>query len=310
MLTKKPAIVLSSYTALNSQCAPPKSRTSCLYPPPRTRRTYATISDDKTTKQPSHSQPQTEDPDNWPSVKAPHTIPTPYAILGLKRGAPYTKTDKFYHLVKLYHPDRPSHQPLLSPTTRTERYRLIIAAHTLLSDPTKRNLYDLYGSGWLGTHPAAKSPSFTYNEIARKAAMQNATWEDWEKWYDKFRQPGDPPRAPQQTIYTSNTAFITVIAILAALGGIGQATRAEGSSARFIEQRDALHNEAARALQAERTRRQGLGKEERIEEFLRQRDPAAWADEGVRGLVLDPDICESGQASVAERDNDFRRRYK
>lgn len=258
--------------------------------------------------EPAKPRARPEDSDLWPRTKHPHETPSPYEILGLHPTAPYAKTDRFYTLVKLYHPDRTSHQPTLPPTTRTERYRLIIAAHTLLSDPSKRTAYDLYGAGWVGQ--TARLPSFTYNQAARKAAMQNATWEDWENWYAKFRRPGDPEPQAQQPIYTSNTAFVSVIAILAALGGVGQATRAEGSSASFIAQRDAAHNQAARTLASERGRRMGLGKEERIEEFLKQRDPAAWADENVRNMLLEPDVCESGAATVVRRDDDFRRKYE
>lgn len=82
----------------------------------------------------------------WPSTQ----IPTPYEIIGMKRGQQYSKV-KYYDLVKAYHPDRtmissPGH---LSKEERARRYRLIVAAHEILSNPQKRAVYDLYGLGWL-----------------------------------------------------------------------------------------------------------------------------------------------------------------
>jgi curved DNA-binding protein CbpA len=250
----------------------------------------------------------------WPKATHPHRIPTPYQILNLQKEAPYTKTDRFYALVKLYHPDRGEHPESLpyahlTQSLRIERYRLIIAAHALLSDPSKRRAYDLYGAGWSGAE--TKPPSFNYSDDAKKAAMSNATWEDWEDWYSKFRTPSDPPRQAQAPIYTSNAAFISLIAILAALGGVGQATRAEGSSASFIAQRDAAHSRAARALANEKARSLGMSREERIEEFLRNRDPEAYNEESIRKMLLDTDICESGTAAPpGGRDHDFRRKYE
>jgi curved DNA-binding protein CbpA len=311
MLIKKPAILLSSYNALSIHNSPQITRnrhnTSCTSSTrAQAQRAYATIKDE--------SQPKNESPELWPEATHPHKLPTPYQILNLQKEAPYTKTDRFYELVKLYHPDRCEHPESipyahLEQNIRIERYRLIIAAHALLSDPSKRRAYDLYGAGWSGA--LTKPPSFDYSDAAKKAAMSNATWEDWEDWYSKFRAPGDPPRQAQAPLYTSNAAFISLIAILAALGGVGQATRAEGHSASFIAQRDAAHSRAARTLASEKARSWGMTRQERIEEFLRNRDPEAYDDENVRKLLLDPDICEGGAAAPpAGRDHDFRRRYE
>jgi curved DNA-binding protein CbpA len=308
MLTKKPAILLSSYNALS---APQSTRhhptTSCnasarLQP----QRTYATVKDEVPLKD--------EAPEIWPKAAKPHKIPTPYQILNLQREAPYIKTDRFYELVKIYHPDRGEHPSALphahlTQSLRIERYRLIIAAHALLSDPSKRRAYDLYGAGWSGA--STRPPSFNYSEDAKKAAMSNATWEDWEDWYSKFRTPSDPPRQAQAPLYTSNTTFISIIAILAALGGVGQATRVEGNSASFIAQRDAAHSRAARTLASEKARSYGMTRQERIEEFLRNRDPEAYDDESVRKLLLDPDVCAGETAAPSGgRDHEFRRRYE
>ncbi|RAK98509.1 J domain-containing protein [Aspergillus ibericus CBS 121593] len=96
---------------------------------------------------PNHTQQPSFPP--WPS---PLDL-TPYSILGLHPRDPYTKT-AFYKLVKLYHPDRYQTVPSdLSPTIREHRYRLVVAAHELLSNPQKRLAYDRYGVGWRGQGP-------------------------------------------------------------------------------------------------------------------------------------------------------------
>ncbi|OJI84638.1 hypothetical protein ASPTUDRAFT_40652 [Aspergillus tubingensis CBS 134.48] len=84
-------------------------------------------------------------PLSWPSTADELT---PYHILGLQPGDPYRKS-AFYERVKLYHPDRHRAVPsALTPTVRASRYRMVVAAHELLSDPHKRQAYDRWGVGW------------------------------------------------------------------------------------------------------------------------------------------------------------------
>lgn len=91
------------------------------------------------------SSPPRKPLSTWPS---PSNL-TPYTILGLRPGDSYSKS-RFYELVKAYHPDRASSTTtqILSEATRTERYRLIIAANEILDNPAKRKAYDQYGIGW------------------------------------------------------------------------------------------------------------------------------------------------------------------
>ncbi|RDI84072.1 hypothetical protein Vi05172_g5851 [Venturia inaequalis] len=312
----KPAVLLSSYNALclpNPHQYTSKSKTS----PPRTttqyqtRLTYATVKDglpppDK--KQWSQDEAQIA----WPIPEPPHRVPTPYQILNVQRGTVYIKTERFYSLVKLYHPDRHDHPDAmssLSTQARLDRYRLTLNAHAILSDPSKRAAYDLFGAGWAGKDSADTTvPDFKYTTEARKAAMGNATWEDWEKWYDEFRKPGDPVRTgPQKPVFLSNSAFISIVAFLAALAGVGQATRAENMSQSFIAQRDAAHDKALAELHRNKGAKSGWNKEQRIEEFLRDRDPEAYHDESVKKMMLDMDVCDNGVPVT--RDNDLRRKY-
>jgi len=317
MLVKtKPAILLSSYNSLCIQHPHQynsKSKTSLSSQPPNIlrRRTYATH-----TNPPPSQESQNDSLEFWPKPHPPHKVPTPYQILNIPRGAPYTKTNRFYDLVKLYHPDRHDHPQWQSPSSsqisthdRVERYRLTLNAHALLSDPTKRSAYDLYGAGWVGKENVLV-PDFNYSKEAKEAAMGNATWEDWEQWYDKFKKPGDAPRGgPQSTVYLSNSAFVSLVALLAALGGIGQATRAESMSQSFLAQRNEAHERALAELAKLKGDKSGWTRDERIEMFLRGRDPEAWNDENVRKMLLEMDVCEGGDVGSKNRDNDFARRY-
>ncbi|PYH83390.1 hypothetical protein BO82DRAFT_400778 [Aspergillus uvarum CBS 121591] len=105
----------------------------------------------------------------WPSTADDLT---PYHILGLQPGEPYRK-GAFYERVKLYHPDRHRAVPsALAPAVRASRYRMVVAAHNLLSDPHKRQAYDRWGVGWkwgVTTAPqttagsARRTYTYTYN---------------------------------------------------------------------------------------------------------------------------------------------------
>jgi curved DNA-binding protein CbpA len=243
----------------------------------------------------------------WPEITSANAIPTPYQIFNLKKGSPYSKK-RFYELVKLYHPDR--HDPDdcngLPYATKLERYRLIVAANDILSDPVKRGAYDIYGAGWNG-QPDVLRPRDSSEQSATwgghsergwgggpSGPSQNATWEDWEKWYQR------EGKGPQEPRYVSNAAFVGLILAFAALGGMTQATRAGNYSISFLEQRDALHKNVSKDLM--RRRKEAMcaygSREERIESFLKQRDPYGYGvtdpkEESYRRVLPPPEICSS-----------------
>jgi len=208
---------------------------------------------------------------DWPKSRKP----SPYEIFGQHRHAPYCKA-KFYELVKIYHPDtqhQGSPDTSVSNAVRLERYRLIVAANTILSDPAKRRSYDRFGLGWDG--PAgidAAADGATSRRSWRSEpgnASMNATWEDWERWY---AERDGRVYAKQQPLYMSNGMFVVVLCLLVMVGSVGQARRASASTMTLVEAREQNHlaiNDGIRRRQVDQAT---LNRHERVEHFLRQRD--------------------------------------
>ncbi|XP_028659412.1 dnaJ homolog subfamily C member 5 [Erpetoichthys calabaricus] len=65
-----------------------------------------------------------------------------YQILGLEKGSAHEEIKKSYRKLALkYHPDKNPDNP-----EATEKFKEINNAHAILTDVTKRNIYDKYGS--------------------------------------------------------------------------------------------------------------------------------------------------------------------
>ncbi|KAH8888532.1 hypothetical protein GQ53DRAFT_748923 [Thozetella sp. PMI_491] len=201
----------------------------------------------------------------WPSKPNP----TPYDIFGLAKDAPYSKV-RFYELVKLYHPDRVQHcvQDGLSDRTKLERYRLVVAANGILSDTTKRRLYDTQGIGWvdeLDPREWLRRADRQWREQPGNPSM-NATWEDWERWYQA--RDGKKP----DPLYMSNGGFAFIIAIFIVIAAWGQATRAGNHAKSLIEMRDEMHIGTSSDLRRRQIQRSNLTREGRVDTFLKQRE--------------------------------------
>ena len=331
MLLKKPGILLSSYNGfhtftcpnsqINTSPSPITSQQSRRLTSPSSKRqaqqgrTYAHATDGK-------AKPNADNP-LWPDHTNATGVPTPYQIFDQKKGAPYSKR-RFYDLVKLYHPDRHGHDresPIrCSQAMKLERYRLVVAANNILSDPVKRSAYDRWGAGWAGQPEVGDSRQAWGNASGAgwsgfhdNSPSQNATWEDWERWYQR-----DAKGAPQEPQYFSNAAFMSLIVVFAALGGIGQATRVGNYSMNFIEQRNQVHNKASRDLERAKQGSAAFeNRDERIQSFLKMRDPVGYGvidphEEGIRRLLPDPEVCSSGDIrdrsmDVYHSDRDRRR---
>lgn len=283
-----PCVSISNTSSHTHSTSPRRCHNQHIYSPAERRRQgYATIASDGTEDY-SHLR--------WPDAPQGHRHPTPYQIFCLQQTDAYSK-QRFYELVKLYHPDRSGSQPTdssilptthpcrnIPPTTKLERYRLIIAAHGILSDPEKRRAYDSFGAGWSGmpdavtrsnnwgranAHGTRPGPFSGWREHSDPDIWGNATWEDWERFYAR-RDPTHPSyQAPQ---YLRNSYFITVVMMLALLGSSANYGRAEKNGEHFLEARDAMHDRASKELRKVRQQSESRHKEERIQFFLRQRE--------------------------------------
>ncbi|KAK0610081.1 hypothetical protein B0T17DRAFT_126061 [Bombardia bombarda] len=274
MLFKTPTAALSSSAGvfLSPQLAITSSHSSpCVFS--RTRRTaapqirhFASVKDGEPLGN-DKSGPQGQ----WPTS----ANPTPYEIFNQSHSAPYSKL-RFYELVKIYHPDRHHHTSHdgIPHLTKLDRYRLVVAANDILSDPEKRRLYDLHGAGW-GAEPDLRSSyraaDRSWRDKADNASM-NATWEDWERWYD--RRNGKK----QEPLYTSNGAFVGIIAAFAIMGSWAQVTRAGKNSVNLLDMREKHDAAISREMQQQHEATVGLGKEARVQTFLRQRDGWGYHD--------------------------------
>lgn len=265
----------------------------------------------------------------WPDPPRGHTHPTPYQIFSLRQRDPYSK-QRFYELVKLYHPDRstqdveslPSSHPChnIPHSIKLERYRLIVAAHGILSDPAKRRAYDVFGAGWnnmpeaasmherAGRGGAQPGPFSGWREHTDPNIWANATWEDWERFYAR-QDPHHPAnhRGAQVPLYVANSYFVTVILVLALLGSTVNYGRAESSGGKFLEARDAMHDRASKELRRVRQQSGAKAKEERIEFFLRQREATLMGvgidevrQERLAKMLPEQDTCMS--EDVREKD--------
>lgn len=198
---------------------------------------------------------------------------------------PYTKR-RFHQLVKLYHPDMApppqahttsSSASALSPAARTERYRLVVAANDLLSDASKRQLYDLHGAGWTeGGHAAP-----TLRERDRDwrhqpdSPARNATWEDWEAWHQeqRRRQYGGPPPKP---VYMSNGLFAALVVAMCLVGAMAQKNRAMAVGDQYVEYVGDQNADIGRAVARTAGAAAGRSREERIDSFVRDRENVAY----------------------------------
>ncbi|RMZ82033.1 hypothetical protein DV737_g2327, partial [Chaetothyriales sp. CBS 132003] len=219
----------------------------------------------------------------------------------------------FYELVKMYHPDRHSHHirrtpdhPIatLSRLERLERYRLVVRAHEILSDPDKRRAYDVSGAGWddhgIGNPRDASARSRSRARARSPSAdadscFENATWEDWERWYARTAQPqhAEGPQAYGGTFLNPNM-FASVVIVLAIISAIFQATHVSQFSGSIEDRAIAFTAQTQQFLSERRADNsryshmthtghggnlsdQGGSRssivEERIKRFLERRDP-------------------------------------
>ncbi|KAF9891075.1 hypothetical protein FE257_005010 [Aspergillus nanangensis] len=209
---------------------------------------------------------------SWPSA-SPFT---PYDVVKLDRRAPYSQS-RFYELVKIYHPDRPCNEhPVcrdISPQVRLQRYHMVIAAHEILSDPTKRAAYDLSGAGWSLHHPPAPTPTPSWAQTGSSdygPIFNNATWEDWERWHNRHQG--------KQQHMVDNRTFTTFVILLAMLGGVVQVSWFGQLTTSYEDRLREVNEESSRFLKGRRetTANSNVSSEKKVQHFLIRRDPSGF----------------------------------
>ncbi|GAD95259.1 Hsp40 co-chaperone Jid1, putative [Paecilomyces variotii No. 5] len=223
---------------------------------------------------------------SWPSTSSF----TPYDIFRQDRAAPYSKR-RYYDLVKIYHPDRPHNDhPVCKDITREvrlQRYRLIVSAHEILSDPSKRAAYDQFGIGW-HDHPDNKTPPPRHHPGMNMddPIFANATWEDWQRWYNRDNEK-------QRTIVDHRT-FATFVVLLAMFGTAMQVSWLGQFTIGWDERVRDMNEQSMRFLAGRRqqTQNQMKSTEARVQNFLIRRDPSGYGlkegEQEVYRKVLDP----------------------
>ncbi|UNI15542.1 hypothetical protein JDV02_002066 [Purpureocillium takamizusanense] len=191
---------------------------------------------------------------SWPCT----ATPSPHEILGVKPGQAYSK-ENFHRLVKLYHPDMydASVERAIPRAVGLERYRLVIAAHNILSDPQKRRLYETCNEGWGSGHrPAASQRAGSWDREASTTTNNNT----------------EPPSAMRQKpIHTSNATFAMVLLALAMLGAVLQVKRLRSNGERQRMLQIVLQDAIMEELQAWASILDGQSRDDRILAFLARR---------------------------------------
>jgi len=231
---------------------------------------------------------------NWPQPVAPHTTPTPYQILQCAKGDVYSK-HRFCALVKLYHPDHchpASAVARLPRHVRLDRYRLLVAAHAILSDAGKRSAYDATGHGWAGHH----APRDWEYDTQRWATdpRNNATWEDWERWYAE-NTPGRqaPDHDGPRPIPLSNLTLIALLIAFVSIGGVAQGTRLTTFHASALERREQMHREATLELRRSHHATLAGDRHERIRTFVQHRDSNLVGEQNDQRILPPAPPCAS-----------------
>jgi len=261
--------------------------------------------------------------DKWPRGSS-GCEPTPYQILGHSEHAPYNKA-RFFELVKIYHPDTKcddihaanQDRHILPQAIRLERYRLIVAANVILSDPVKRRAYDRFGAGW-ETHRNDKSSrvqngmrpgpfSTSWADQQRQSGPNiwaNATWEDWERWRECHDNDGNNRQSLQHPVYVRNSAFASLIVAAVLISSSWTLTKAEAEGERFLAARDAVHDQSSKDLNRVKQFTQDRAKDERIEWFVRNRQAIQYGtgveeirEEKIHRLLPPPETCSSEDRS-------------
>ncbi|RAK81741.1 J domain-containing protein [Aspergillus fijiensis CBS 313.89] len=229
----------------------------------------------------------------WPSTADDLT---PYRILGLQPGEPYRKS-AFYERAKLYHPDRHRAVPSgLAPAIRASRYRMVVAAHELLSDPHKREAYDRSGVGWKWGVTAAPQTTaggarrtYTYTYASQRpsgpgpgpAGVGAGASADASDYSNATTAADRNP--PALRFFRTRSGLLLVVVILVFFQSCLFIVQYNKAQLRACQ----VHRHCQRLLERRRTRAGNLAAlpAAQLERFLLNRDPSGMGLTGVERYV-------------------------
>lgn len=115
---------------------------------------------------------------------------TPYSVLGLARGASKAEIkSKYYDMVKKLHPDRYVQSGVSK--EHLEKFHRVVRAYELLSNPSRKKMYDHLGVGW---DTPGRAPMRNSRFYRPRTADE---WDAWNSWSDVLRRTASQgPRSP------------------------------------------------------------------------------------------------------------------
>ncbi|KAI5305981.1 hypothetical protein KEM56_002653 [Ascosphaera pollenicola] len=206
---------------------------------------------------------------------------TPYDVLNQPSSGTYSK-GKYFELVKLYHPDSPGQEhPAakgISQEERLRRYHLIVTAHEILSDPSKRRAFDRFGDNWYNRPELFGNDARRLTETHQKAnapdssIYRNATWEDWQRYYQRHGRSASPEEDADTEV--SGQSFRSFLLTIVLIMGVTQAltfgvwSTNDAKSKEFSARNSAFLEERKRNSLVE-----AVSHHDRVKNFLVSRDP-------------------------------------
>jgi curved DNA-binding protein CbpA len=192
---------------------------------------------------------------------------SPYEVLGIDCHAPYTR-QHFTELAKRYHPDCASHSSnaIEDAASRLDRFHIVMDAHHILSDPRRREVYDLYGLGWKHLSPSQTNGLQGTDTYARMHEDSPGT--DWWKEHEEYSKN-------KEEVFLRKVIGAVALLIFIALTSWLQLRRAAtilcAATRGYMQTHEMLVSELV-VLRAEGAK---LSKDDRIKKFVLQREAHA-----------------------------------
>ncbi|KAI5288892.1 hypothetical protein KEM54_004725 [Ascosphaera aggregata] len=204
---------------------------------------------------------------------------TPYDVLNQSTSGTYSKST-YFELVKLYHPDLLCNEhPAckgISEDERLRRYHLIVAAHEILSDPSKRRAFDQFGDNWYSRTELFGKDAKRWTEKHQKAnasnpfVYRNGTWEDWQRYYQRNGQNRSSEEGTEVSAQSFRSFILTVVLIM----GVTQVLTLGIWSQNDVKAKEfSLRNAQFLEQRKRNTLVEAVSHHDRVKNFLIARDP-------------------------------------